>query len=182
MKNEAKKSKKISVTDKENELFDKVNDQDEVIGTITRKEAHTNKKNIHRAVIVLVYNTSGHILLQKRSLTKDMYPGSWATSCSGHVGAGQSYEDAAKQELWEELGINVKDSLTFLFKDLLKSTQETEYIAVFKYVTDQQPKKFDEEVSEVKYLNFSNSAHLDQFNTLAKAPDLAFVNHIIMQS
>lgn len=181
MKNEVKKNKKIAVTDKENELFDRVNELDETLGTITRKEAHTNKDYIHRAVIILVYNTSGHILLQKRSMTKDMYAGAWATSCSGHVGAGQSYEEAAKRELWEELGIKVTDSLEFLFKDLFRSPEETEYIAVFKYITDQPPKKSDEEVAEVKYFNFSNSVDKNQFNSLTKAPDLAFVNHIILQ-
>jgi isopentenyldiphosphate isomerase len=72
------------------EYFDEVDENDRVLGVITREEAH--KKNIrHRAVHVFVQNTRGQWLLQRRSSGKDLDPLKWTTSCSGHVDAGETY-------------------------------------------------------------------------------------------
>jgi len=86
------------------ELFDVVDTADKVIGTATRAEVHA-RKLWHRAVHVLVFNAAGQIFLQKRSLLKDMAPGCWDSSCSGHLDAGEGYDAAAMRELGEELGL-----------------------------------------------------------------------------
>ena len=52
------------------EIFDVVNDRDEVIGQKSRSEIHRLKLN-HRAVHVLVFNARGELFLQKRSMKKD---------------------------------------------------------------------------------------------------------------
>lgn len=46
------------------------------------------------------------ILLQKRSRTKESWPGCYDISSAGHIPAGEDYESAALRELAEELGIN----------------------------------------------------------------------------
>ena len=86
------------------EIFDVVDASDQVIGTATRAEVHTQKLT-HRAVHVFVFNKRGDLLLQKRSLLKDMCPGLWDSSVSGHLDSGESYENAARRELGEEMGI-----------------------------------------------------------------------------
>ena len=53
-----------------------------------------------------IYNNKGEILFQKRSLIKDTFPGKWDIT-GGHVGAGETYLNAAIRELDEELGISV---------------------------------------------------------------------------
>ncbi len=92
------------VPQKSGEIFDVVDADDQVTGTATRAEIHAQKLT-HRAVHVFVFNKRGDLLLQKRSLLKDMCPGLWDSSVSGHLDSGESYETAAVRELEEEMGI-----------------------------------------------------------------------------
>ena len=91
---------------KAGEIFDVVNERDEVIGQKTRGEVHAEKL-LHRAVHVFVFNKRGDLLLQQRSLFKDAHPGVWDSSVSGHLDAGEDYPSAAVRELDEEMGIRV---------------------------------------------------------------------------
>ncbi|MCE0522908.1 MAG: NUDIX domain-containing protein [Methylacidiphilales bacterium] len=85
------------------ELFDVVDPDDRVIGRSSRREVHA-RKLLHRAIHVLVHDPEGRLFLQKRSMSKDTFPGRWDSSCSGHVDAGEDYSGAARRELGEELG------------------------------------------------------------------------------
>ena len=85
------------------ELFDVVDLDDKVINQAPRREVHA-RKWLHRAIHVLVHDAAGHLFLQRRSLSKDTFPGCWDSSCSGHVDAGEDYVVAARRELGEELG------------------------------------------------------------------------------
>ena len=87
------------------ELFDVVNEHDEVIGQERRSEAHRLGK-WHRAVHILVWNRRRQILLQKRSSTKDLAPDTWDSSAAGHLAAGEEYDAAAVREVREELGVS----------------------------------------------------------------------------
>jgi isopentenyl-diphosphate delta-isomerase type 1 len=89
-----------------NERFDVVNERDEVVGQATRREVHA-RGLLHRAVHVLVFDRAGRVFLQKRSMKKDMSPGLWDSSCSGHLDAGEDYDTAAVRELKEEIGITI---------------------------------------------------------------------------
>ena len=86
------------------EYFDLVNERDEPVGRALRADVHARGLR-HRAVLIFVFNAAGRIFLQKRSLTKDVSPGLWTVSCSGHVDAGEDYDAAARRELGEELGL-----------------------------------------------------------------------------
>lgn len=90
-----------------NELFDIVDAQDRVIGQAPRGEVHA-KGLWHRAVHVWVFNRRGELFLQKRSMRKDMSPGLWDSSCSGHLDSGEDYDAAAWRELQEELSLLVE--------------------------------------------------------------------------
>ncbi|HEU5069363.1 MAG TPA: NUDIX domain-containing protein [Verrucomicrobiae bacterium] len=85
------------------DIFDIVNERDEVIGRAPRSEVHA-RGLLHRAVHVLVFNARGELFLQKRSKTKDREPGRWGAACSGHVDSGEDYDTAVMRELGEELG------------------------------------------------------------------------------
>lgn len=86
-----------------NDIFDIVNERDEVIGRAPRSEVHARGWR-HRAVHVLVFNARGELFLQKRSKTKDREPGRWGASASGHVDSGEEYDVTGIRELEEELG------------------------------------------------------------------------------
>jgi isopentenyl-diphosphate delta-isomerase type 1 len=97
------------------EIFDVVNERDEVIGQASRSEVHRRKLN-HRAVHVLVFNSRGELFLQKRSMIKDCFPGAWDSSASGHLDRGEDYDACAVREVREELGVELDRTPRRLFK------------------------------------------------------------------
>ena len=110
------------------EYFDVINEKDEVVGKATREECH-KKGLLHRAVHIILVSKKGQILLQKRSMKKDLYKGWWIDAAAGHVDSGESCEQAASREVKEELGLNVgKDvKMEELFK-LRKKAAGKDYI------------------------------------------------------
>lgn len=91
---------------RDDEVFDVVNERDEVIGRATRREVHARGLR-HRAVHVLVFNAAGQVFLQKRSMAKDTAPGAWDSSAAGHLDSGEDYDVCAVRELQEEIGLVV---------------------------------------------------------------------------
>ena len=85
------------------EIFDVVNDADEIVGRMPRSQVHQLGLK-HRAVHVLIYNGRGEIFLQKRSHLKDNHPGVWDSSAAGHLDCGEEYDQCVLREVREELG------------------------------------------------------------------------------
>ncbi|MDB6109850.1 MAG: hydrolase [Pedosphaera sp.] len=98
----------MSHAQRADEIFDVVDERDEVIGQRTRGEVHRLGLR-HRAVHILVFNRRGELFLQKRSLQKDTFPGAWDSSTSGHLDQGEDYDAGAVRELWEEIGLKVAE-------------------------------------------------------------------------
>jgi isopentenyl-diphosphate delta-isomerase type 1 len=88
------------------ELFDVVDEQDRVNGQAARAEVHARGLR-HRAVHIFLFNTAGKLFIQKRSTSKDTYPGCYDSSASGHLESGEDYDACALRELREELGIEL---------------------------------------------------------------------------
>lgn len=119
----------IQPADNPDELFDLINSEDHVIGRVRRGDAHCNPRLLHRSVQVLVFDSRGRLLLQRRSQAKDLFPGYYCASASGHVASGDDYEPTAVREVAEELGASLR--LTYLGKTLVSSDYETEMTALF---------------------------------------------------
>jgi len=134
----------------EEEIFEIVDEDDMVIGQAFRSQCHGNPGLIHRVAHVLVFNCRGEILLQKRSMSKDIQPGRWDTSVGGHLMPGEDYLDAARRESFEELGL-VNPELTFLYYSKIRNAIESENVATFRTVSD-GPFEFDR--SEIDGLKF----------------------------
>jgi 16S rRNA (adenine1518-N6/adenine1519-N6)-dimethyltransferase len=90
----------------ENELFPVVDKMDRILCHAARSKVHGDNLR-HRAVHILIFNERDELYLQQRSRCKDRHPLLWDSSAAGHVRAGEGYDEAAKRELQEELGINV---------------------------------------------------------------------------
>ncbi|MDO8269540.1 MAG: NUDIX domain-containing protein [Candidatus Levybacteria bacterium] len=141
----------MKTTDNQDELFIVVDKNDKIIGYRTRKDCHTDKSLIHRSTSIVIFNKKGEILLQKRSLTKDLYPGLYTVSASGHVNKGESYTDTANREIYEEIGIKIP--LKFEKKRFFEGPLETEFDAIFTANYDGPFHLNTEEVEEVEYFS-----------------------------
>lgn len=120
--------------DNPNEVFDLIDANDHVIGRVRRGDAHRDPSLLHRSVQVLVFSSDERLLLQHRSQTKDLFPGYYSASASGHVDSGEDYATAASRETREELGVALP--LTYLGKTLVHSDMETEMTALFLACSD----------------------------------------------
>ena len=86
------------------ELVDVVDEHDHVVATVTRRRMRAERLR-HRAVFVVVVSSAGRLLVHRRSDAKDLWPGRWDVAVGGVVGAGETWDDAARRELAEEVGI-----------------------------------------------------------------------------
>jgi 16S rRNA (adenine1518-N6/adenine1519-N6)-dimethyltransferase len=89
-----------------NERFPVVDKNDRIVRYARRSEVHGNNLR-HRAVHMLIFNDAGDVYLQQRSRSKDRHSLKWDSSAAGHVSAGENYEETARRELKEELGVTV---------------------------------------------------------------------------
>jgi len=117
------------------EIFDIVNERDEVVGQNTRREVHSRGLR-HRAVHVLVFNGRGELFLQKRSMKKDTARGKWDSSSSGHLDSGEDYDACAVRELKEELGLVVAAPPRRLFKIAACAETGQEFVWVYQLESD----------------------------------------------
>jgi isopentenyl-diphosphate Delta-isomerase len=81
-----------------------VDEHDREVGTMEKMEAH-RKGVLHRAFSVLIFNSKGELLLQKRALTKYHSGGLWTNTCCSHPLPGESIPEAAQRKLKQEMGI-----------------------------------------------------------------------------
>jgi isopentenyldiphosphate isomerase len=124
----------VDHTDDQAELFRVVDAAGRPLGLATRAACHADSSLIHRSVAVVVTTPAGR-LFQRRGLGKDTGAGAWDVACSGHVGAGETDEEAARRELAEEVGITDATPV-HLGTLLLELATETELCAVFAVASD----------------------------------------------
>ena len=105
-----------------------VNPANEIIDVVPRSVMRANIL-LHRASYVIVTNSKGEILVQKRSDKKDLYPSYYDPTTGGVVTENESYEQNAIRELEEEVGITGV-TLTSLFDIRF----ENEYVKVWGHV------------------------------------------------
>lgn len=97
------------------EYFDILDEQGNKTGQTKLRSAVHRDGDWHQAVNIWIVSPSQEILLQRRSATKDSWPGRLDVSCGGHVVAGETPLEAAFSELREELGLEVNpQELKFL--------------------------------------------------------------------
>ncbi|MDX8553134.1 NUDIX domain-containing protein [Tenacibaculum sp. 1B UA] len=89
------------------ELIDIVDENGNYTGkTCLKSEAH-KKGYFHPTIHVWLYTSDYKILLQKRALTKKVFPGLWDISVAGHIAAGENIKIAAVREVKEEIGFDI---------------------------------------------------------------------------
>ena len=149
-----------------NERFPVVDSNDRICGYASRTEVHGNNSR-HRAVHILIFDRAGDLYLQQRSRWKDRHPLKWDSSAAGHVTAGENYDETARRELKEELGVDVP--LERIFKLNASSRTDNEFIWSYRGVIleDPTPNK-----SEIERGAFFPPAVIDGW-TSARSDDFA---------
>ena len=134
------------------EIFDIVDENDIVIGTAPRRKCHGDPSLIHRtAHVVIVHPDGKRILLQRRTMSKDIQPGKWDTAVGGHLDHGEDYETAARREMNEELGLPPDLPLRHLFDSQIRNSAESENVRVFAAVSA-GPFRFQKsEIDEIRF-------------------------------
>lgn len=136
-------------------LVDKYDNQ---IGTMEKMKAH-KEGHLHRAFSVVLINSAGEILLQKRAVGKYHSGGLWTNTCCSHPMPGESTTDATKRRLQEEMGVDFQPTFcySFIYKiEFANGITEHELDHVFVGTFDGVPSMNIEEASEWKYMPISD--------------------------
>jgi isopentenyldiphosphate isomerase len=154
------------------EYIDIVTNTGKTTGKVALKsEAHKNGW-FHNTIHLWLYTAEGEILLQQRSRKKIIYPLLWDVSAAGHINTGESFEDAAIRETYEELGVLLR------IKDLKKigvnkhcttyangAIKDNEFHHVFLSKLKVDIKKLEPQEEEVEALKLVT---FDEFESLIK--------------
>lgn len=134
------------------ELFNILDETGKTIGHATREECHNYSFLLHGVIHVLVFNGSSDVLLQKRSMTKEIQPGKWDTSVGGHINCYETLEEALNRETEEELGI--RDAVfEKLYNYIMVSDIEREFVTTFRCFWDGTISFQKSEIEEVRFFS-----------------------------
>ena len=152
------------------EYLDIRNPDGTVTGTVKERELVHRDGDLHGTVHIFVLREREgitEVLLQKRSMNKDSFPGRYDISAAGHLSAGQDFGEAALRELEEEIGIRARqEDLQFIgFLELYddevfhgKPFRNHELLAIYFYRNEVKTEDLvlqPEEVDEVRWMPFS---------------------------
>ncbi|WP_432215362.1 NUDIX hydrolase [Streptomyces lydicus] len=97
------------------ELVERVDDQDRVLGRVVSRQQAIREGWLHRVAVTVCRDERGRILVHRRSERVSRFPGRYEVEVGGAANVGESYEQAAARELTEELGIRALPRLLFTF-------------------------------------------------------------------
>jgi isopentenyl-diphosphate Delta-isomerase len=134
-----------------------VDENDNEVGIMEKMEAH-RKGILHRALSILLFNSKGELMLQKRAENKYHSGGLWTNTCCSHPLPGETMEDATRRSLLHEMGISLQPEFAYKFlyfaevDDGLKE-HELDYVFAAKY--DGEPSINPQEVADWQFLNIA---------------------------
>ncbi|MCE5344829.1 MAG: NUDIX domain-containing protein [Bacteroidales bacterium] len=122
-----------------------------IIGKAPRSICHNGRSRLLHPVIHLhLFNRSGKLFLQKRSVNKDIQPGKWDTSVGGHVDLGEKIEEALAREVREEIGLEYFKP-QFIGRYVWESSRERELVHSFFTISEEVPAINNKEIEEGKF-------------------------------
>lgn len=131
-----------------------VDEKDNELGIEEKIKVHQEGK-LHRAFSILIYDSTGRMLLQQRSPNKLTCPNLWSNACCGHPGLGEPVSEAAARRLKEEMGLDCKLKESFslsYYLNLENELKEHEFDYVFVGLSDEIPIPSKLEVQDYKLL------------------------------
>jgi len=149
-----------------------VDEWDNVLGPVSKVEAHRGPGQFHRAFSLLVSDNQHRLLLQQRSEDKVTFPGVWANTCCSHplhdegeldVDNAMGVKRAAVRKMEQELGVDPKqlnvEDMVFMTKMRYAARmnetwieRELDHILVMK--ADLQVNPNPNEVADTRWVTF----------------------------
>jgi len=135
-----------------------VNQQNQITGVTNVLQAHQNPPQLHRAVSIILFNSQGELLVQKRSQYKPLWPLFWSNTCCTHPRPGEIALQTAQRRLFEEMGIKTK--LKFFYQLTYKAKynqklSEYEIDSIFLGISDKKPKLNRKEAADYQYMSLT---------------------------
>lgn len=132
-----------------------VDEQDNAIGSMEKLEAH-QKGALHRAISVLLFNSRGELLLQKRAKSKYHSGSLWTNTCCSHPLPEETTINAAQRKLKQEMGIDL--ALRYLFKFQYRAALDNNLIEheidhVFVGTFNGEPQLNPDEAEDWKFIS-----------------------------
>lgn len=124
-----------------------------ITGYEEKMEVH-RKGLLHLAFSVLIFNSKGELLLQKRADRKYHSSALWTNTCCGHPNPGEEIQEAAGRRLEEEMGFTCTLSHRFTFHyqaGFPNGLYENEIDHVFSGLYEGPVNPDPEEVSEYRW-------------------------------
>lgn len=146
------------------QLIDVVNDADEPTGTVRRSEVFARHLNFRVAHIFLL-DGQERLLLQRISPHHGRSAHKWGSSVAAYVSAGESYADAARRRMGEELGVDA--ALQKLGSIRMVDEGSIKFIELFVGYTDAASVLDEESIEELRYWEVE-----DVSKTLRDNPEL----------
>jgi isopentenyl-diphosphate delta-isomerase len=119
------------LTDSGEEILDLVDENDNVVGSISRKDLYSQGLRNYRVVHAFIVNSEGKFWIPRRVSTKKLYPGGLDYSIAGHVETGESYEECLIRETKEEVGLDLSK---ILYKEIGNFNPNTNEVHCFQRV------------------------------------------------
>ncbi len=89
------------------ELVVLVDDHGQELGTAAKSSVHHQMTPLHLGFSCYVFDADGRVLLTRRALSKQTWPGVWTNSFCGHPAPGEPIADAVHRRARQELGLTI---------------------------------------------------------------------------
>jgi isopentenyldiphosphate isomerase len=151
------------------EILDVVDAADRVVGQAPRAEVYA-RGLIHRCVFVLVRDGAGRVFVHRRTAGKLTYPSRYDMFVGGVVDAGETYDEAARREAGEELGVAGLAAPTRLFRFLYRDEHYGAWWSTVYELRHDGP--VHPQAEEIAWHDWVSGAELDRMRaSLSWTPD-----------
>lgn len=140
-----------------------VDDAGTPVGTRSKATTHGPATPRHLAFSCHVIDGDGRLLVTRRALSKQTWPGVWTNSFCGHPAPDESLEDAVRRRAAFELGLAVDaiecvaPEFSYVARDA-SGIQENEYCPVFIATAASALSPNPDEVAEARWTTASELA------------------------
>lgn len=164
------------------EILDLVDEHDQVIGQLSRREVHEKGLHNFRAAHGLVVNKEGKIWIPRRTATKKLHPNALDYSVAGHVEAGETYEASFIRETGEELNIDLSVVPWRLLGTLTPSEGAYCFQTVYEIQYDSEPPYNPEDFSEANWMSPQEIIDRIESGDLAKGDIVTTIKKFYLKS